>query len=77
MKRSGVYRTCPECGRELETRINKLEVEVWPMHKVVTLNGKRLGELGVIYAENSQRPPGERDWELDCPLSCCPIDEVD
>lgn len=66
-------RTCPECGRVVETRVNRLKIETWPNHHVVSLSQTRGTERVRVWQENSTRPPGNCDWEIQCPMSGCPV----
>jgi hypothetical protein len=65
-------RTCPACGRLLETKLGKFDVEVWPQHKMA----KIYQPAEVTSADFA--PGHDRDrlatHELSCPNSCKPVD---
>ena len=67
-------RTCPECGRTVETRVNRFKVECWPPHNLARLSGQRQAEVNRILASNRTRQPDYHDWEIQCPRSGCPVD---
>ena len=67
-------RTCPECQRELETRVNRLGVEMWPTHNFASLNKANAEEYNRILHENRDREVGRRDWEVRCNLSSTPVE---
>lgn len=69
MKKSGTTRTCPECGRTLETTINRFGVEMWPQHKY----GSIYKDRSASWENNANREPGKRDWEVPCQNSAQPV----
>ena len=69
MKKSGITRTCPECGRRLETCINRWKVEMWPAHKAAAYADRTMD-----YEANIDRPAGWRDNEVQCLNSAQTVD---
>ena len=49
MRKSDIRRVCPECGRELETCYNKLHIEMWPAHRVLSATDMTVEEYIKAY----------------------------
>lgn len=60
-------RRCPKCGRTLDTRRNRLGIEMWPQHKYQKATAADLS--------NRYREPGRRDWEVPCDNSAQPVED--
>lgn len=68
MKQSGKTRTCPECGRTLNTTVNRFGVEMWPQHMHATYGDKTMS-----YWDNVDREDFRKDNKVPCPNSAQPV----
>ena len=66
-------RVCPECGRTLETHLNRWRVEMWPQHNIATISNKRLDEALEIFERDKGAAPGFHAWESRCVNSAQPV----
>ena len=73
MKKSGITRRCPECGRMLETNINAMKIEMWPQHNAARLTGQGPQHEKDVVAANRGRAQGMTDWEQPCFNSSTPV----
>lgn len=72
-----MQRTCPECGRTLNTRIGKFEIEVWPRHKMATAwtkSGMPSEATGKDFAPGANYSAA-MTHEIDCPNSGQPVQD--
>lgn len=68
MKASGKTRTCPECGRWVQTYLNRFGVEMWQRHMHATYSDGTMN-----YWSNADREVGRRDNEVPCRNSAQPV----